>query len=174
MSKIRQTINPDGTITFSEHQTAYLQKNAGKQCFITLDLRSSVEKQRFFEGAVVPFFYYQHNVGVFESFADARYVLKKIANHTEFRINEKGKQEEVVRSMSEIYESNTKTVEFLDKVQDYFIKNAYDFPDSSHYNDWRDTLTSERKNEIYPPLAILIEEYRKQIKEDIPAWHQKQ
>ena len=170
MSKIRATINKDGDITLSDHQTAYLKKNAGKQVFITIDLRSSVEKQRFFEGCVVTFFYYQHNVGVFQSFADARYVLKKIANHTEFRINEQGEQEEVVRSMSEIYESNTKTTEFIDKVQIYFMENGYDFPSSTHFLEWRDTNVDKGANE-YPPLQELVRKYKETKEDNIPPWH---
>lgn len=170
MHKIRAQISNNGDLILSEPKRAYLAKHANKQCFISVDMRTSVEKQKFFEGAVVPVFFYSHCIGVFKDFSDARHSLKKIARHTKFQINEKGKQEEIVRSMSEIYESNTKTVEFLDNVQDYFIKNGYDFPSSSHYNDWQDTLTSARKDEIYPPLATLIAEYKSQVKEDIPIW----
>ncbi len=168
--KIRQTITNNGDIIFTEHQTAYLKKNAGKQVIVQIDERTTVEKQKFVEGAIIPYYFLQM-LGVFENYADARYSLKILVSHTEYRINPKGKSEMVVKSMADIYESNPKTVAFIDKVHDYFFKNGFLFPDNEHFKNWDDTLTD--KNEVYPPLLELKTEYLKQIKEDTPPWHQK-
>ena len=167
--KIRQTITPNGEIHFTENQTAYLQKNAGKRVIVQIDERTTSNKIAFFE-VIVKYFFFQHNIGAFINFADARYSLKVIADHTEFRINPRGKSEMVVRSMAEIYESNPKTIAFIDKLQDHFLKNGYLFPDSEHWKNWDGTLTSENKDEVYPPLATLIAEYKSQTKEDTPSW----
>ena len=170
--KLKQTITSNGEIHFTDHQRAYLKKNVGKQVFITIDQRSTVEKQQFIEGAIVPYFFYQHEIGVFKDFSNARYSLKKIANHTEFQINEKGEQEESVKSMSDIYESNTKTAEFIDKIQDYFLSNGYLFPESSHHKEWRDTNVDKGANE-YPPLQELVRKYKSTKEDNIPNWHRK-
>ncbi len=164
--KLRTTISSKGELHFTVNQTAFLQKHIGKQVFVQIDERTTVEKQRFIEGAIVPYYYYQMP-NVFNNFADARYSLKILADHTEYRINPRGKSEVVVKSMAEIYQSNPKTVEFIDKVQDYFMRNGYVFPDSSHWKNWSDTAD---KDEIYPPLMEIKNEHANQVKEDIPVW----
>ncbi len=166
--RLKCQISSEGNLILTDNQQAYLKKHAGKQCFVYPDERSTTEKIAFLEGPVAKFFYLQHRPGAYGDLKDVRYTFKEIAHHTEFRINEKGQQIEVPRSMSEIYESNTKTAEFIEKIQDYFLRNAYDFPDSSHWKDWRDTGGPDKGE--YPPLIELKKEYDKQIKEDLPSW----
>ncbi len=168
-TKIRTQIKEGGTLEFTDNQTAFLQKHIGSQVFVQIDERTTVEKQRFIEGAIIKFYFYQMP-NVFNNFADARYSLKVLADHTEYRINPKGKREMVVKSMAEIYQSNPKTVVFIDKVHDYFLKNGFLFPDNENFKSWDDTLTSKDKDQIYPPLQELKNEYLKQVKEDIPVW----
>lgn len=165
--KLKILITKDGELAPTLNQKTYLQKHVNKNFIGNVDERTTVEKQKFVEGAIVPYYFYQMP-NVFNNFADARYSLKILADHTEFRINPRGKREMVVKSMADIYESNPKTTAFIDKVQDYFFKNGFLFPDSQHFREWDDTSTS--KDDIYSPLQSLINDYNKQIKEDMSPW----
>ena len=169
--KIRATISNSGEIILSENQTAYLQKNAGKQIYCSIDERTNTEKVAFFE-IIVKYFFYQHNIGVFRDFSDARYSLKKMIGHTEFKINPNGELEETVRSMSEIYESNTKTTQAIEKCDEYFRENGFQFPDSEHFKNFKDTNVDKGASE-YPPIISLIEKYNQNKEDNIPPWHRK-
>jgi len=158
--RLRSHIQKDGTIPLTDNQRMYLQKRAGSSVFIEIDRRTTAEKQGFLEGAIVPFFFYQHMRGVFRDFGDARYSLKKLFNVKKY-INADGKTEIVADSMKLIYDSNTKTQEYINKCQEYFMQNGYQFPDSEDYKKW--LMGDPTREQIYPPLHRLIEKYNKPL-----------
>lgn len=164
--KLHVPINKDGELLTTPNQKAHLAKSAGKDALIEIDERTTDEKQRFIEGSIVPYFYYQHLKGVYKDFKDARSGLKWATNHTTFELDQTGKQKEVTRSMSEIYASNKRAQDFIDRCESYFMENGYEFPDSSHFNDWKDR--SPLKDEVYPPLQRLVEKYKEMEAKEFP------
>ena len=154
--QLHSQITKDGEIPLTANQKAYLQKKVGKRVNIEVDERTNEEKLRFIEGAITPYYFYQHNVGVFKNFRDARLSLKSLFNMGWY-INPEGKQETVIESMSKIYASKVKTQKFIDNCQRMFDENGYEFPDSEKYCAWRDSAPPP--NAIYPPLEKLINKY---------------
>ena len=155
--EIYSQITKEGNLPLTPNQKVYLSKKAGKRVKIVIDERSNIEKIRFIEGAIQKYYFFQHNVGVFKDFRDARLSLKKLFN-LGWYINPEGKQEEVIESMSKIYASKTKTQKFIDSCQIMFEQNGYEFPDSHDYNRWSDTAVEP--DAIYPPLKDLIARYK--------------
>lgn len=158
--QLHSTITSEGEIPLTANQKAYLQKKVGKRVNIEVDERTNEEKQRFIEGAITPYYFYQHNVGVFKNFRDARLSLKSLFNMGWY-INPEGKQETVIESMSKIYASKVKTQKFIDNCQRMFEENGYEFPDSEIYNKWKDSAPPP--GAVYPPLQLLIERYKQQL-----------
>jgi len=157
--KLRGKINEDGSVHLTDNQRVYLMKNAGKYVTIEIDQRTNVEKIRFIEGAITPYYFYQHNIGVFRDFRDARHSLKKIAGIMSWFYNAEGKREDVVDSMTKVYSSKKKTQAFIDFCQKYFGENGYEFPDSAAYLKWVESAPPP--GAVYPPLQKLIDEYKK-------------
>lgn len=159
--KTRIKINDDGSLTPSPNQRAYLVKFVGKDFVGEPDERSNVEKIKFIEGAITPYFYYQHLKGVYQNFKEARNGLKWACNWTGFEIDEKGEQREVTKSMSDIYSSKTRTQWFIDMAEQYFRENGYRFPDSEHYRAWEKMAPD--KGAVYPPLQELVDKYNSEV-----------
>jgi len=157
MMKLRADITNKGEIALTANQRAYLANNAGKRVIIAIDQRTNIEKQQFIEGAIVPYYFYQHNIGVFRDFSDARNSLKEICGMLRYYVNAKGDQRTDLDSMSEIYANNSRTKDFIDQSEIYFMENGYEFPDCEDYKKWRDSVPGA--DEVYPPLKRLIDKY---------------
>lgn len=164
--RIKSHINPNGTLELKPGQKQYLAKYTGKYAIIEVDMRTTVEKQGFIEKAIATFFFFQHLPGVYKDLKDARTGLKWATNHTKWELDDKGGRKEVTRSMSEIYASNKKAQEFIDKCQEYFMKNGYEFPDSQHFLEYIDS--APMKGDEYPPLVELKKVYFAEIKKEYP------
>lgn len=159
--KLRMYITERGDLVNKPIQKQYLAKFHGKHAFVEVDMRTSVEKQRFIEGAIVKYFFYQHLPGVYKDYRDARNGLKWAVGHTTWELDANGEKREVTRSMSEIYASNRKSQQFIDKCNTYFMQNGYEFPDSDHYNEWENS--GPKREEEYPPLDNLKKLYFEQL-----------
>lgn len=155
--ELHSTITAEGEIPLTIHQREYLKKKSGKRVKIVVDERANTEKIKFIEGAITPYYFYQHNIGVFNDFRDARYSLKKLFN-LGWYINPEGEQEEVIEGMAKIYSNKTKTQKFIDSCQRMFEQNGYEFPDSENYNKWVDSAPAAEA--VYPPLQLLIDRYK--------------
>ena len=167
--KTRTKISPNGIPELIENQRIYLKdKHAGKNAYITIDERANSEKIGFIEGAIKQYFFYQHLPGVYKDYSDARNGLKWATNSTKWELDDRGNRKEVTVSMADIYENKTKTQSFIDKCQDSFMQNGYEFPDSEHFKAWRDSGVGV--DEVYPPLLRLKEKYEEMKKQNLPVW----
>lgn len=146
-----------GNLITTLHQQNYLEKYEGKMFVGEVDERSSDSKVKFIEGAIVPYFFYQHLKGVYKDFKDARTGLKWACNWTKSVVDDKGNSREETKSMADIYSSSKRTQWFIDSSERYFMDNGYLFPDSEHYTKWSES--GVLVGEIYPPLQELIDKY---------------
>lgn len=135
----------------------WAEKHQGKVVRIELREPISINKRRFFEGAVVHYFFYQHGIGVFKDFSEARECLKREFNPV-FVKRLDGSVE--TQGGSTEKKSNEWFGVFLEKIQDYFMQQGYEFPDPEQYKKWVES--APLPGEVYPPLERLIEIYKKQ------------
>lgn len=152
----------DGQLKLSEFNAArfrdWLKKNPNKWIRIEPDEPPTFSLRKFFEGPVVQYYFYQHNVGVFRDFRDARESLKREFN-PEWIINAKGEREMVGGSTAK--RSKQWWIVFLQRIEQYFLQNGYEFPISKEYDNW--LKSAPNVDEIFPPLLRLIDTYKKQI-----------
>lgn len=164
--KLHSKITKDGKVPLTPMQQDWLKKHAGKNISIALDERSSIEMIKFFEGAVVPYFFYQSGMA-FETFKDARNTLKLEFNPEKvLKLN--GEWSVSAKSMSEVYQNKERFRLLLDKIQKYFAENEYEFPDSEDFKKWRDS--APLPEEIYPPLKLLIDNHASYIEASKKPW----
>ena len=168
--KIHSIIQKDGTIPLSENQQAFFQKNAGKRVNIEIDERSTLEKQRFIEGAIVKYWFYQHMPGVFENFEQARDSLKTGVHHVTWTYDHHGKKITKLRSMSEVYANNRKAADFIDKCNRLFMEQGYEFPDPDAFKEWE--ASGPPPGAVYPPLIDLMARYKQEVDNRFP-WRKK-
>ena len=147
----------DGSLEASPNQKAFLVKHFGKNFVGEPDDRASDEKRRFIEGAIKPYFFYQHLPGVYKDFREAREGLKWACDYTKFEVDHRGMRREVTRSMNDIYASTKKCVWFIDQCDVYFKENGYRFPDPDHFKEWENS--SPLAGAVYPPLQKLLTAY---------------
>lgn len=156
MKFVFQVIN--GQINFGTPARAariqeMLKANEKQYFYITRDDRESDHMRRFFEGAVVPYYFYQNPNSGWENFEEAREALK--LEHNFRYVNDKeGKRQKISRStMMPKY----LFVEFLGKVQRDFEENGFEYPDAEAYKSWEDTAPAP--GEEYDPLKKLKAKY---------------
>ena len=164
--KTYSRINNEGEIYLTPVQKEYLKKHVGKQVVITLDERTNLEMIGFFEGAVVPYFFYQSGIA-FKDFSDSRECLK-LEFYPIKVTNLRGDIVKIAGSMAKLYESKERMKLFLDKIQHYFADQEFEFPNSEDYKKWRDNAPGPE--EIYPPLQSLIDNHRKILENNIAPW----
>lgn len=143
----------------------FAKKNENMSFRLEPDTRPNVELIRFFEGAIVPSFFYQHAAGTFDTFKDARECLKYEFNAT-YGKDLQGRRIKQGGSLAEVYKSKMKTRAFIDKIQNYFLQNGYEFPDSEDYKRWTDSAPAP--DEVYPPIARLIKLYKEIMNQKAP------
>lgn len=144
----------------------WLAKNPKKYIRISPEEPPTYSLRKFFEGAVVPYYFYQHNIGVYRDFRDARESLKLEFNPI-WIINSKGERQQIGGSTldknkdwwNNEFDKN-KPQGFLKKIETYFLQNGYEFPDSETYKKWYESAPFP--DEIFPSLKRLIELYKKQ------------
>ena len=134
-------------------------KNDKKRVILTLDEPSGTQLQRFFSGAVTPYYAYQQFVfhkkkaeWVRFSFYDAREALKLEFNAV-YKLTRSGEMERVGGSTKLL--NKTQFRAFLDKIEDWFRENGYLFPNCEDHKKW--TKSAPMVGEVYPPLKKLIE-----------------
>lgn len=155
--------NKELVFSSPEHGDFFWKDMEGKNIRITLE---NIEKeeisltkhQRFFSGAVAKYFFYQHEKGVFQNFAEAREALKLYGNP--IRAYDLKTKKWIISAGT----TTGKTVKwwdekFLPRLEYIFNQSGYLYPDSTEYNDW--AKRGPAKNEIFPPLLMLIEQYNK-------------
>ena len=153
-----------GEIIISTRSREFLKNHEGKDVIISLDDRESTEKRRFFEGCVTQYFYYQHPYSGWTDFRQAREVLK-VEFNGEWINDKDGKQIRIPKSTKL---SNTRFTEFIEKIQDYFIQNGLEWPDSEDFLKWQGSAPSS--DEIYPPLFALRNKYQTEKDNPKPVW----
>lgn len=142
-----------------ERLKKWLKFHDRKRLRIEVEEPSSYNMQKFFEGAVVPFFALQHPLnGKHMGFKGARDALKREFNPV-YVVSITGDKKIEGGSLSELYRNKAKMLKFMDRVQNYFLQNGYEFPDSEDYKKWRDSAPDV--GEIYPPLKRLFETMKK-------------
>lgn len=150
----------DGRLSIGEIQKAqlndWLRSNPRKYVRIEPQEPPTYNVRKFFEGAVTPYFFYQHNPGIFRDFRDARESLKLEFNPV-WIVNAKGDRQMIGGSTQG--RSKEWWFTFLGRVQDYFMQNGYEFPDSEEYKKW--VASAPLVDELFPPLERLVEAYRK-------------
>lgn len=143
--------------TMNGHRWADFKKNNEGE-FIRIE---NMEKEpykihRFFEGAVVKYYFYQHGLIVpFRTFIDARESLK-LQFYPVKIVDDLGQWRTIGGSLSQ--KSNKFFQAFLDRIEENFKERGYEFPSSKEYRDWIDTVPDITKE--FPPLLKLIENYK--------------
>lgn len=125
------------------------KRNENKYVVVTIDNRETNEMRRFFEGGIVPYFFYQHPKSGWKDFNECRELLKLEFNGV-FIHNKDGKSIKITRSTKI---SKAKFIEFLGRIQDYCNENSLEWPDAEQYKRWRDG--GPDPDEIYPPVLEL-------------------
>lgn len=151
-----------------QYQNAVMDKLEGKKIKIAEDEDTTPKLRKFFEGAVVKYFFYQHEA--FTNFKEARESLKLEFNAEKVLNLKTGNyqmQGGSTSGKSLKWWSNEQKNGFLDRIERYFIDNGYEYPDSEAYNEWLEKETPSI-NEIYPPLKKIIEAYK--AKATLPVW----
>ncbi len=133
----------------------WMKANNGKKIRIEPQELPSYSVRKFFEAAVVPYFFYQHNKGVFDNFKEAREALK-VELYPVWIKDISGNRLKVGGSTAGKNKEWWNV--FLEKAADLFMSYGYEFPDSAAYKKWIES--SPMINEIYPPLQRLIEAYK--------------
>lgn len=143
----------DHTLTFaSQHAKVKLFEHKGKNVIIEIDDKPNSKMRRFFEGAVVPYVFYQNQTAGWEDFRDAREALK-----VEFlpSYSKSIRGDRIRLSQSTTTLSKGKFSKFLETVTRWMEENGYEVPDYIDYNKWKNS--APMAGSIYPPLKRLIE-----------------
>lgn len=139
----------------------FLKLAEGKEVFLELREKPTDEMRRYFEGCLVPAFYYFHPRSGWRTFADARDVLKlEFAPGTKTLRNPVSKEfYRVAPSTSDM--GKKRFGMFVESIVAWMIENGMpsDVLESEEYKRWRDTNFDE---DIYPPLKRLKESYDRQ------------
>lgn len=131
-------------------EEVFFSQTEGKDLLIETDDAPSGEMRRYFEGAVVPAFFWLHPKAGWRSFKDARDAIKyeflpawgkdRLGNRIQFGLSTKDL-------------SKRKWTEFLDKVTSYLRENFDEILDPEEYKRWRDSAPAP--GDIYPQHARL-------------------
>lgn len=131
-------------------------EHKGKHAIIEIDDKPSAQMRRFFEGAVVPYVFYQHPESGWETFRDAREALKVefLPSYTIRTIN--GGRIALSRSSASL--NKAKFSAFVEAVIRWLEENQYEVPDNEDYKRWENSAPG--KGEVYPPLQRIIDKFK--------------
>lgn len=133
----------------------FLAKNEGAYLIVQIDDEPTAEMRRFYEGAVVPYYFLQNPQSGWKDFRECREALKLEHNFT-FVKDRTGKSHKVSMSTSV---SKEKFKEFIGKCERDFMENGFEWPDPEAYKAWQDSAPGP--GETYPPLEALKEKYER-------------
>lgn len=142
-----------GTQVNKEKARQFFVKNAGKTVRIESVDRPSLNKRKFFEGAIVPYWFYQHPHSGWKDYSEARENLKLGCN-VQYIHSRAG---DLVPIPGSTKMNKERFDEFLEKVTDTFIQNGLEFPDSEHYKAWIESVPDV--GDEFPPLKALRDTY---------------
>lgn len=145
-----------GTTVNKEKAREFFKRKNGKTIRIECVDRPSLNKRRFFEGAVVPFWFYQHPLSGWVDREEARENLKLGYNNKYIHT----RTGELIAVPSSLSMTKDRFDVFMEKVQDGFMQNGLLYPDSEDYKKWLDG--GPLVGEEYPPLEDLKETYEKE------------
>jgi len=158
--KYHAQITKEGNgLTFSSAMAkAKFFEHKGAPVILEIDDAPTSEMRRFFEGAVVPYVFYQHPTSDWETFRDAREALKVefLPVYTKTISGDRVKLSQSTAALSK-----AKFTAFLETVLRWMEQNGFEVPDSEDYKKWRDSAPGV--GEVYPPLRRLIDNYKKNI-----------
>jgi len=148
--KWRAVIGKRDLIFGSELAAARFYEQQGKPVTIELDDRPSAEMRRFFEGAVVPYVFYQSGAA-WSDFRECREALK-LEFLPSWARDLRGNRVKLARSTTELSKAGFQR--FLEDVLRWMELQGMEVPDAEEYKRWRDSGPLE--GETYPPLKRLI------------------
>ncbi len=131
-----------------------LKANEKGYFYLVKDDRESDHMRRFFEGAVVPYYFYQNPKSGWETFEDAREALK-IEHNFRYVNNREGN---IVKIAKSTMMPKYLFVEFLGRIERDFQQNGFEYPDAEVYKSWENSAPAP--GEYYPMLAKLKETYQ--------------
>lgn len=133
-----------------------LKKNEGKEVKIVIMGRESGNMRRFFEGAVIPYLFYQHPHSGWDNFKECREAIKNEFNPVYI----KGFNGRVTTAPGSTAMRKDKFNQFLEKIERYCMENGFEFPNSEDFREW--DLKHPLIGDIYPPLKRLIDKYHEE------------
>lgn len=155
--KYHGKISEAGDLLLTPMQKQFLQKHAGKNAFLMIDDAPTGELRRFFEGCIVPVYFYSHPHSGWIDFADAREHLK--INFLPSKQLKHLKHGMVVVPMSTNDLTKAQFSRFVNSVIDWMTEQGTpaECIDPDGYKYWRDTDLV--KGGVYPPLLKLRDAY---------------
>lgn len=149
----------DGEFIFSSPlaKHRFMEIAEGKEVKLEVQEKVTDEMRKYFEGCVVPAFFYSHPLSGWDNFADARDVLKlEFAPGVRELTAMDGSPMKVAPSTADM--SKRRFTAFVEAVVEWMMENGvpYEVLDSEEYLRWRDTNIMEP---VYPPLARLKAAY---------------
>lgn len=156
----------NGELQVSSKVKEYLKEKEGTFFECEEDNRESDELRGYFEGAIVPTWFYLHPKSKWKSFSDARDSLKLEFN-SGVGFDKHGVPIRVAKTTAM---SRAKWRSFLERINEYFNENGMMqwWPDPEEYKRWRDS--APEVDAVYPPLLALKTEYTRQKDESVPPW----
>lgn len=142
----------NGQIVFTSDyaETLFKQRAEGKDLIITVDESPSKEIRGFFEGAVIPFLYWQSLKSGWTNYAETREALL-MEFLPKWVIDLKGQRQKSRVSSAAL--SRVAYKRLVNDVLNWMADQGYELPDAEDYKKWRDS--APLKGEEYPPLARL-------------------
>lgn len=158
--EFRMQILPDGNLSFGTERTDYLMREklkqwSGRYVNCSVDVRETIEKRRFFEGAVVPYWFYQNPKSGWRTLAEARDNLKLRWNARDTFMADGSPVRIPISSKM----SNKRFADMLLNMQHDWDEEGYQWPDPDAYKEWEHTYPPV--GAVYPPVQRLKDSYLK-------------
>lgn len=149
----------DGEFFFSSPlaKFRFMELAEGKEVKLEVQEKMTDEMRKYFEGCLVPAFFYMHPKSGWNSFGDAREVLKlEFSPGVKEILDRHGNTVRISPSTADM--SKKRFTDFVEAVVEWMIEQGIEHGvvDSQEYIRWRDTNYSDL---VYPPLARLKAAY---------------
>lgn len=135
----------------------FMKMAEGNEVKLDIMKKPTDEMRKYFEGCLVPAFYYMHPHSGWNDFKDAREVLKlEFAPGVRELTDMDGNTVKVAPSTTEL--SKQRFSAFVEAITDWMRENGVNESvlDSEEYKRWRDTNFTDP---YYPPLKRLKDQY---------------
>jgi hypothetical protein len=133
---------------------------AGKEVKLEIQEKPTTEMRKYFEGCLVPAFFYLHPGSGWRDFADAREVLKlEFVPGVRTIEDTEGNSVRIAPSTADI--GKQRFSQMVEAITDWMRNNGVEeaLLDSEEYKRWRDTNFDDP---YYPPLRRVKELYEKE------------